>query len=147
MRFGAATSPTGATPTPREDALRRPTALGQRALRITSMSARLADRVDELPLPHPRAAGDVFLAGQLIELLAVAIIERVPGLASSSTALARLLLQPAPGALGQVRQGALALGGRLGLLDVLLGDPGLLGRRHDTSVLLTLLGVYPMWAD
>ncbi len=50
-------------------------------------SAPLSDRVDELPLAHLRAALDVLALGDLVDLLAVSVLEPVPGAAA---ALARL---------------------------------------------------------
>jgi hypothetical protein len=44
-------------------------------------SAGLADRVDQIPLAHLRAAGDPELLGFLVDLLPVAVLESVAGLA------------------------------------------------------------------
>src|SRR5688572_9539042 len=54
-------------------------------------SAPLADRVDQVPLPHPRAAGDALLLCDLIELLAVSIFQPPAGCTATLPALRRLL--------------------------------------------------------
>src|SRR5947208_3763403 len=83
--------------------------------------ARAADRVDQVPLPHLRAAGDAALLRDLVELLAVAVLELVTGLAAAAAAAGGLLAELAARALRQIRDRALARGGALRLLDVALG--------------------------
>src|SRR5919204_4831381 len=56
-------------------------------------STRPADRLDQVPFAHPRAGGDVSLLGDLVELLAVAVLERVPGAATALPAARRLLFR------------------------------------------------------
>src|SRR5437588_11590205 len=82
----------------------------------TRRSAVLANRVDQLPLPHPRPARDPLSLGDLVELLPVAVLEGVAGLATALTAVSGLFLQSPPGALGKQRDGALLARCRLGLL-------------------------------
>src|SRR5437763_10473129 len=84
----------------------------------TYLLATLANRVDEIPLAHPRAAGDVPFLRDLVQLLPVAVLQRVTRLAAAPGALARLRLQPAPGALGQVRDRPFGARRRLRLLHI-----------------------------
>jgi len=55
------------------------------------LPARIADRANQIPLPHLRPAADVLLLGDLVELLAITALERVPGFAAALTTLRRLL--------------------------------------------------------
>src|SRR6266516_1070511 len=63
-------------------------------------SAIAANRVDQIPLAHPRPTRDVPVLRDLVQLLPVAILERVTGLAATPRALPSLSLQSAPRALG-----------------------------------------------
>jgi hypothetical protein len=56
-----------------------------------------SQRVDQLPLPHARAAGDVALLRELVQLLPVAVLERVSCFPAAPRALSGFLLEPAPG--------------------------------------------------
>src|SRR5205807_24141 len=64
-------------------------------------SAMRADRVDQLPLAHFRAARDAGSLGDFIELLAIAALERMPGLAAALASEPGLFLQSAARARGQ----------------------------------------------
>src|SRR6266487_3653075 len=68
--------------------------------RHSSLSAIAANRVDQIPLAHPRPTRDVPVLRDLVQLLPVAILERVTGLAATPRALPSLSLQSAPRALG-----------------------------------------------
>jgi hypothetical protein len=46
-----------------------------RSGRIESILARAPDRLDQVPLAHPRSSGDVLSLGDLVELLAVSILQ------------------------------------------------------------------------
>src|SRR5207248_8352179 len=95
-----------------------------------SLSAAAADCLDQLPLAHLRAARDVAVLRELVQLLAVAILECVPGRAAAAGALASLGLEPAPRALGQMRDRPLRPRGRLRLLHVSSGCLKLACRCH-----------------
>src|SRR6184192_4015397 len=94
----------------------------------------LTDRVDEIPLAHLRAAGDALLLRDLVELRAVAILERVPRLAAAFPPSLRLLLQAAARTRGKMGDRPLLLRGPLRLLDVPLRRLCLLLRRHASRV-------------
>src|SRR5919204_3435004 len=96
----------------------------------TAGSARPADRVDQIPLAHLRAAGDVALHGDLVQLLAIAVLERVPGPTATLPTPRRLLAESAAGRSGQVGDGSLAPRRLARLLDVALCCPHLLRRCH-----------------
>src|SRR6266508_5564935 len=87
---------------------------------LTGWSTSLPDRLDEVPLAHLRAALDALLLSELVELLAVPVLQRVTRLTAALPGSRRLLAQPPPRARRQVRDRALALRALLGLLDVLL---------------------------
>src|SRR5919197_709255 len=78
-------------------------------IRAPFRSAALADRFDQIPLAHLRAAGDVPVLGDLVELLAFAILERAAGLAAALAASCRLLAELAARALRKTRDRALPL--------------------------------------
>src|SRR5207247_986773 len=114
-----------------------------RAARPSVRSARPADRADQVPLAHLRAAGNVLLLGDLVELLAVSLLERMPRLAAALPSLRGLLAELAAGARGQVRDRPLAPRCALGLLHVLLRGLDLFRRRH-----FDLPGGFaPFWRD
>src|SRR4051812_46859990 len=87
--------------------------------RAIPASPAVADRVDELPLAHPRPSPDALLLGDLVELLAIALLQRVACLAAAAAAPSGLFLKPLAGALGKM--GDRTFSGRrlLRLLDVL----------------------------
>src|SRR6266511_2710041 len=95
-----------------------------------SGSAALADRLDQIPLAHLRTAGDVLVLGDLVQLLAIAILERAAGLAAALTASGRLLAELAARALRKPRDRALPPRRLLCLLHVLLRGPYLARRSH-----------------
>src|SRR5437773_9896555 len=97
-----------------------------------SRSARLADRLDQIPLAHLRAAGDVLVLGDLVQLLAIAILERAAGLAPALTASSRLLAELAARALRKPRDRALPSCRLLSLPDASLRGPYLARRSHPT---------------
>src|SRR5207237_699794 len=71
--------------------------------RARGRSAGFADRADQIPLAHLGAAGNLLLPCEVVELLAVPVLERVPGLAAPLPPPRRLLAELAPRALRQVR--------------------------------------------
>src|SRR5438045_4183515 len=94
-------------------------------------SPRAPDRLDQVPLAHLRAARDVLALRNLVQLLAIAVLERVAGLAAAPAAARRLLPELAARALRQVSDGALTGRGAASLLDVALGGLSLLGGGHE----------------
>src|SRR5205823_2251373 len=93
-------------------------------------SAALANRIDELPLSHLRPAVDLLVLCDLVQLLPVAILQRVTGFAPAPAAAPRLFLQTPPRTLGKRGDRALLRRGALCRLDVLLGGSCLLCGRH-----------------
>src|ERR671937_707075 len=63
-------------------------------IRAPFRSAALADRFDQIPLAHLRAAGNVPVLGDLVELLAVAILERMTCAAAALAASCLLHVSP-----------------------------------------------------
>src|SRR5581483_2059252 len=96
----------------------------------------LPQRLDQVPLPHLRAAGDVPLLRQLVELLAVAVLERGGGRTAATTPLLRLLDEAPPRPLGHVGDRALPRRRRLRLLHVALRGLDLLPRCHSRHLLV-----------
>src|SRR5919106_908289 len=97
---------------------------------VMGRSAGLADRLDQVPLPHLRPPGDVLPRGHLVQVLPGAILEVTAGL---SAALPRLRGLPAEIGAHRFRQLAdrlLLAGGLLGALDVAPGRLSLSLRRH-----------------
>src|SRR5262245_1275635 len=74
--------------------------------------------VDELPLARLRAARDVALLRELVQLLAVAVFEVTTGASAAGPSMRRLLAEIAPGRGGHVGDRALPLRRRLRLADV-----------------------------
>src|SRR5215216_7073743 len=101
---------------------------------FVSGSAALADRLDQIPLAHFRAAGDVLVLGDLVQLLAIAIFERAAGLAPALTASSRLLAELATRALRKPRDRALPPRRLLCLADVPLCGLDLARRSHSTHL-------------
>src|SRR5439155_3180749 len=97
-------------------------------------SAGIADRLDQIPLAHLRAAGDVLVLGELVQLLAIAILERVAGLAAALPASSRLLAELAAGALREPRDRALPPRRLLRFRDVSLRGLFLARRSHSTHL-------------
>src|ERR671931_538942 len=110
----------------------------------SSCSAALADRLDQIPLAHLRAAGDILVLGDLVQLLAIAILERMPCLAAALTTAGRLLTELTARALRKPRDRTLAPRRLSCLLHVSLRSLTLACRSHHsfTSILL-LLVPYP----
>src|SRR5437867_3369710 len=109
-----------------------------------SCSAPLANRVDELPLAHLGPPGDPFLLRDLVELLPVAVLQRVPGLAAALAATPGLLLEASPSALRQRSDRPLLRRRLLRLLDVLAGGSCLLrSRHHDPPSWCASMSFYP----
>src|SRR5919198_6368019 len=104
--------------------------LGHRESPLSSRSAALADRLDQIPLAHLRAAGDVLVLGDLVQLLAIAILERMPCLAAALTTASRLLAELAARALRKPRDRALAPRRLSCLLHVSLRSLTLACRSH-----------------
>src|SRR4029453_3822825 len=76
-------------------------------IRAPFRSAALADRPDQIPLAHLRAARGVFSVGYFVQLLAVALLERMACAAAAPTASRRLLAEFAARALREARDRAL----------------------------------------
>src|ERR687898_1053234 len=93
-------------------------------------SPRTPDRLDQIPLAHLRSTADVLPLRDLVQLLAVPVLEAPPGLAAALTTLGCLLAELAASALRQVGNRLLAPRPLLCLLDVSLRCPALLGGRH-----------------
>src|SRR5881396_381966 len=107
-------------------------------------SAGLADRLDQIPLAHFRAAGDVLVLGDLVQLLAIAILERAAGFPPALTASSRLLAELAAGALREPRDRALPPRGLLCLPDISLRGLYLARRSHSTHLhRFALWDLYP----
>src|SRR5206468_828871 len=107
-------------------------------------SATLADRLDQIPLAHLRAAGDVLVLGDLVQLLAIAILERTAGLAPALTASSRLLAELAARALREPRDRALPPRRLLCLADISHRGLHLARRSHSTHLhRFALLGPVP----
>src|SRR5438552_11540767 len=92
--------------------------------------ARAAERPDQIPLAHLRAARDALLLRELVELLAVPVLERVARFAAAAAGLLRLLDEAAPRALRQVRDRPLLRRHLLRLLHVALRRLDLLPTCH-----------------
>src|SRR6266516_1207069 len=97
-------------------------------------SASRADRVDQVPLAHLRAAGDAFLLRDLVERLAVAVLQRVTGPAAALAPARSLLAQAAPSGRREVGDRSLPLRRLLRLLDVALRGLDLLPRCHGSHL-------------
>src|SRR5919204_1776228 len=108
-------------------------------------SAALADRLDQIPLAHLRAAGDVLVLGDLIQLLAVAILERVTCLAAPLTTTGPLLAELAARALRKPRDRALPPCRLPCLLHVSLRSLNLACRSHSTHLHRLALRALPGW--
>src|SRR5437660_12119743 len=67
------------------------------------LSMRLANRLDQVPLAHLRAAGDLLRLGDLVELLPVAVLQCLSGLAAPLAAFDSLLDEAAACLLRQMR--------------------------------------------
>jgi hypothetical protein len=101
-------------------------------------------RLDQIPLAHLRAAGDVLVLGDLGELLAVAIVERTARQAAALTTTGSLLTEFAARAPRKARDRALP---PRRLLCVLTFRFAASAWRADATVLTStsfrLLGLYP----
>jgi hypothetical protein len=113
-----------------------------RSGRIESILARAPDRLDQVPLAHPRSSGDVLSLGDLVELLAVSILQLPARLSAALATLRRCL----PSSL-RVRFGRFAIAlsprGALGLLDGSLRRPALSRRSHRLPPGCSSLGYPP----
>src|ERR671930_645228 len=118
--------------------------LGHRESPLSSRSAALADRLVQIPRFYRRAAGDVLVLGDLVQLLAVAILQRTARLPPALTNTGRLLAELAARALRKPRDRTLAPRRLSCLLHVSLRSLTLACRSHlsFTSILL-LLVPYP----
>src|SRR5215217_1350023 len=92
--------------------------------------AGAADRLDEVPLAHLGATRDPLTLGDLVELLAISVLQPVSRLATAPASSRGLFAELPPRRLGHVRDGALAPRGLLRLLDVLPRGPALFRGRH-----------------
>src|SRR5215218_9744907 len=114
---------------------------------FVSRSAGLADCLDQIPLAHLRAAGDVLVLRDLVQLLAVPILQRATGLATALATPSRLLAQLAARALRQPGDRALAFRRLLGLFDVSFRRLDLARRSHFTHLHLVVpLEAFPWGA-
>src|SRR5919198_1981075 len=95
--------------------------------------AGFADRLDQLPLAHLGAAGNPFLLRELVELLAVPVLEPVTRLAAPGPSARGLLAELAPRARRQVRNRPFLLRAFLRGLHVLLRGLDLLPRSHSIT--------------
>src|SRR4051794_35803958 len=89
-----------------------------------------ADRVDQLPLARPRTAADVVALSDLVQLLTVAILEPMTGLAAALPATRGLFAELAAGIARQMRDRTLASCGALRLPNVASRRTPLLGAGH-----------------
>lgn len=85
--------------------------------------AVLADGLDQIPLTHLGAAGDVSFLRDLVELLSRTIFEFVAAFSAARPCLCGLPSEVSARFLGQVGQRSLALRSTLSPLDVLLRRP------------------------
>src|SRR5947207_12701385 len=69
---------------------------------------RFSDRLDQIPFSHRRPAGDLLFLRQLVELLAVAVLQRVSRLAAAPPAAGGLLPESASRLCRQARDRPLA---------------------------------------
>src|SRR5262249_35292561 len=92
---------------------------GRRTLQIRGRSVA-AERLDQVPLAHLRAAPDVPLLRELVQLRLRPVLERVTCLAVPRAALRGLLAEVAPGGRIEVGDGALPARCGLRVADVLL---------------------------
>src|SRR5215208_6145847 len=105
---------------------------------------RAANRLDEVPLAHLGTTRDPLPLSDLVELLAIPVLQALPGLPAAPTSSRGLLAELPPRRLGHVRDRALATRGLLRLLDVAPRSPTLLRGGHQPHLLEGLWTTFPI---
>src|SRR5919201_4989879 len=105
--------------------------------------AASADCLDEIPFAHLGASGNPLTLRDLVELLAVPVLEPVARLAATLASPRGLLSELAPRRLRHPRDGALAARAALSLLHVAPGGLPLLRGRHLAHLRIEFLDRMP----